>query len=126
MTENRRHLRIREFIDVAWRVEDQGVSGEGLVVNISSSGAFLQTDRVFQPTDNCVLIIEPETEEVPFESKKGKLMWFRRIHTPQERFQLGLQFVEDQEDEKFHQWLEMKINQLGEASDTKILGNRAF
>ena len=92
MIENRRHFRLREFIDVAWKVADQEVSGEGMVVNISSSGLLLQTDRVFRPSDNCVLSIESGAEILPFAAKKGKIMWFRRIHTPQERFQCGIHF----------------------------------
>ena len=47
MFENRRHFRLREFIDVTWKVDELNVSGEGTVVNISSSGLLLQTDRVF-------------------------------------------------------------------------------
>jgi hypothetical protein len=126
MFENRRHFRLREFIDVAWKVTDQEVSGEGLVMNISSSGLLLQTDRIFRPSDNCVLSIESGAEALPFDAKKGKIMWFRRIHTPQERFQCGLQFLTDKTDSNFQKWLEKKVNQLSQAGDAKILGNLAF
>jgi len=113
-------------MDVSWKVADQGISGEGTVVNISSSGLLLQTDRIFELSDNCVLSIESGLEDLPFESKKGKIMWFRRIHTPQERFQCGVQFIKDQRDNEFQQWLEKKVNRLSEASDAKILNNLAF
>jgi hypothetical protein len=125
MFENRRHFRLREFIDVAWKVADQDVSGEGLVVNISSSGLLLQTDKIFRPSDNCVLSIESGSEDLPFGAKKGRIMWFRRIHTPQERFQCGIQFLANT-DSSFQQWLEMKVNRLSEAGDATILGNLAF
>src|SRR5580698_7527037 len=98
MFENRRHFRLREFLDVTWKVGGEEVSGEGTVVNISSSGFLLQTDRVFKPSDNCVLSIESGAEVLPFAAKKGKIMWFRRIHTPQERFQCGVQFLTDKAD----------------------------
>ena len=126
MLENRRHFRLREFLDVTWKVADQDVSGEGTVVNISASGLLLQTDRVFQPSDNCVLSIESGAETLPFSAKKGRLMWFRRIHTPKERFQCGIQFLPDRGDNSFQQWIEKKVNSLSEASDSKILGNLAF
>ena len=126
MFENRRHFRLREFIDVAWKVADQEVSGEGTVVNISTSGFLLQTDRVFRPSDNCVLSIESGVEILPFPPKKGKVMWFKRIHTPQERFQCGVQFLPDKTDDNFQQWLAMKVNKLSEAEDVKILDNFAF
>ena len=126
MFENRRHFRLREYFDVAWKVEDQEVSGEGTVVNISSSGLLLQTDRVFRPTDNCVLSVESGKDVLPFSAKKGKIVWFRRIHTPQERFQCGLQFLGDNTDIDFQKWLEMKVNRLSEAGDAKILSNLAL
>ena len=126
MLENRRHFRLKEFIDITWKLVDQDVSGEGTVVNISTSGLLLQTDRVFKPTDECFLTIESGAETLPFASKKGKMMWFRRIHTPKERFQCGIQFDSESVDNKFKEWLEQKVNQLSEAGDAKILGNMAF
>lgn len=124
--ENRRHFRLREFIDVAWKVADQEISGEGMVVNISTSGLLLQTDRVFSPSDNCVLSIESGAEVLPFAPPKGRIMWFRRIHTPQERLQCGVQFLPDNPGNDFKQWLEMKVNQLSDAGDVKILGHLAY
>jgi Tfp pilus assembly protein PilZ len=128
MLENRRHFRLREFMEVTWRVADQDISGEGLIMNISLSGLLLQTDRVFRPLDNCVLSIEEPkgTELLPFSSKKGKVMWLRRISTPQERFQCGIKFLENYTDQNFKQWLEMKIYRLSQAEGTNILNNLAF
>ena len=126
MLENRRHFRLKEFIDVAWKVAGQEVSGAGTVVNISKSGLLLQTDKVFRPSDNCVLSIESGADTLPFAPKKGRIMWFRRIQTPQERFQCGLQFMEEKTDKDFQQWFEGKVSQLGETVDAKILDNFAF
>jgi len=126
MFENRRHFRLKEFLDVSWKLAGQEVSGEGTVVNISTSGFLLQTDRVFQASDECVLSIDSGVEALPFAAKMGKIMWFRRIHTPQERYQLGVQFLKDKKDDDFQQWLEEKVTRLSEASDAKILGNLAF
>ena len=127
MFENRRHFRLREFLDVTWKVEDQDVSGEGLIVNISKSGLLLLTDKVFKPTENCVVLVESKSEVLPFSSKRGRLMWFKHIFTPQERFQCGIQFLlSDKIDSHFQELLENKINQISEASDAKILGNLAF
>jgi len=123
MFENRRHFRLREFIDVTWKVHNQEDSGEGTVVNISSSGLLLQTDRVFKPSNNCVLSIESGSETLPFAPKKGKMMWFRRIHSPQERFQCGIQFLPGRSDLDFQQWFDGKITQLSQTEDAKILNN---
>jgi hypothetical protein len=126
MLENRRHFRLREFTDVAWKVADQDVSGRGTLVNISFSGMLLRTDQIFRPTDNCFLTVESTAENFPFASKKGKMVWFRRIQAPQECFQCGLQFLGNEADNDFIQRLEMKINRISEAGDANILGNMAF
>jgi len=126
MFENRRHFRLREFIDVTWKVEELKASGEGTIVNISSSGLLLQTDHMFRPADNCVVSIGSGEDILPFGAKKGKIAWFRRIHTPQERLQCGIQFLADDTDIKFEQWLEEKVNRLSDASDARILGNFAY
>jgi len=62
-------------------------------------------------------------ENLPFAAKKGRIIWLRRIRTPQERFQCGIQFLENKADDDFQQWLEGKLKQLGQAGDAKILGN---
>ncbi len=123
MLENRRHFRLREFIDVTWRLEGQEASGEGTVVNISASGLLLQTDRLFRPTDNCILCIESGTEALPFSAKKGTLVWFRHIHTPHERLQCGVEFLGGNKDNDLQQWLAQKVSRLSEAGDATILGN---
>jgi len=126
MLENRRHFRLREFIDVAWKVSGQDISGEGMVVNISTSGLLLQTDRVFMLPDDCVLSIGSGTESLPFSPKNGKIMWSRRIHTPEERLQCGIQFLPDDLDHDFQHWLEKKVHQLSDAVDVKVLSNLAY
>jgi len=122
MYENRRHFRLREFLDVSWKVDNQEDSGEGTVLNISSAGMLLQTDRVFQlPNDNILYIDSADTQELPFTAKKGKIMWFRRIHTPQERYQCGIRFLEDKPDNRLEQWLAMRIDRLSQAADVNVL-----
>ena len=82
----------------------------------------LQTDRVFQPSDDSILSIDSaDTEDLPFAAKKGKIMWFRRIHTPQERYQCGIRFLEDKTDNSFQQWLSTKIDRLSEATNVNVL-----
>ena len=126
MFENRRHFRLREFIDVTWKVDELNVSGEGTVVNISASGLLLQTDHMFRPADDCIVSIGSGTDILPFAAKKGKIAWFRRIHTPQDRLQCGIQFLADEIDFKFDEWLENKVTRLSDASNATILGNLAF
>ena len=126
MLENRRHFRLRELMDVTWKLAGQDVSGEGTIVNISASGMLLQTDKVFKPSDNCVVSIDSGEQKLPFGPKKGKIVWFRRIHAPHERYQCGVQFLPDRIDRSFQQWFDGKVKQLSEAADANILGNLAF
>jgi hypothetical protein len=46
----------------------------------------------------------------------------RRIHTPQERYQCGIRFLEDKVDNSLQQWLSNKIEQLSQAGDVNVLG----
>lgn len=123
--DNRRHFRLKEFVDINWKVGHQAEEGEGTILNISSSGALLQTDKVFTPSDNCVMsIAAPYGESLPFSPKKAKVMWFRRVHTPQERYQCGVQFLETGGyDKDFQQWLEERVTKLSEAANANILNN---
>ncbi len=127
MFENRRHFRLKHHFDVNWNVESQADSGEGTVLNVSLSGLFLQTDKTFKPSDNCVMSIKVDAQDgLPFVEKKGKLMWFRRINTPQERYQCGIQFIDQDSDLKFQQWMENQVTQLSEAANVSILSNRVW
>ncbi len=124
MLENRRHFRLKQYFDVNWKVNGQDDVGEGTIFNISSSGLLLQTDKVFKPSDNCIMSVEVIPGSVrPFTIKKGKVMWFRRIRTPQERYQCGIQFLDKSFDKEFQQWLDEEVTRLGEASNVNVLSN---
>lgn len=74
-----------------------------------------------------MLSIESATNDLPFSSKKGKIVWFERIHTPNERYRCGLEFVsQESEDDPFKHWLQERVDRLSEAGDANILGNLAF
>ena len=126
MEENRRHFRLREFLDVNWSLADQGISGEGTVVNISMSGLLLQTDRFFAPLENAILSIGSEMENLPFIPKKGKIVWSRQIRAPKERLLCGVEFLNDNSDNSFQEWYQEKVTRLSEAGNANILSNLAF
>lgn len=123
--ENRRHFRLRRIIDVDWYVGDYKAEGQGVVLNISQSGALLYTDKVFRPQDkNEVLIAPASKEQLNFAPKKGKVVWLRRIDAPEPRFQCGIEFLStEQEDRRFRDWLNEEVLKLGEASNINILNN---
>ena len=126
MLNNRRHFRLKHHMDVDWEVSGQADAGHGSVLNLSLSGAFLQTDKVFKPTDHCVISLKAQdTANAPFIEKQGKLMWFRRIQTPHERYQCGIQFLNSEGDAAYAQWIENQIKQLSETSNMNILSNLA-
>ncbi|MBF0510927.1 MAG: PilZ domain-containing protein [Candidatus Omnitrophica bacterium] len=127
MYENRRHLRLREFLDVTWKVEGEEISGEGVVMNISKSGVLLQTDKTFRPPEKCVLSLESRQDDQLFSHKKAKMMWFRRIQgAKQPRFQCGLEFLTGGKDQPFQEWLQMKTDSLSNAQDVNILAHLAL
>jgi len=123
MDETRRHVRLKESIDVTWRIEAQHVSGTGVLINISSSGFLLQTDRLFRPSDDCILSIKPVSPSLSFAPKRGKIKWLKRIHTPKDRYQCGVEFLPDAMDRDFQGWLNTKVEELGQIQNMNILSN---
>src|SRR4051794_31070063 len=116
--ETRRHLRIRQPMNVTWSMPGENIAGQGQILNISSSGLLLQIDGSFKPLDHCVLSIDPtidEEEKPPFLNKKGKVVWFRRIQTSKYTYQCGLEFLQEQRmDGDLVDWLENKTAQLAQ------------
>jgi hypothetical protein len=127
--ETRRHLRIRQLMDVTWSMPGEDLAGQGLIVNISNSGLLLQIDNSFKPLDQCVLAVDPaleDEEKPPFLSKKGKVVWFRRINTSRYTYQCGLEFLrEPRMDNDLLSWIEHKTAQLSQTMNVSILNNYA-
>ena len=125
MPDTRRHLRLRQHMDVHWDLDGGGVSGEGTILNISVSGAFLQTDRVFQVSDQSVLSLsfELEGQDVPT-AKQGRIVWFRRINTPGPRYQCGVEFIgKGTGIGQLEHWVNEKVTAIAAAGDANILNN---
>ncbi|MBI3602126.1 MAG: PilZ domain-containing protein [Candidatus Omnitrophica bacterium] len=126
MLENRRHLRIRQLMDVTWNMPGEDLAGQGQIINISASGIFLQIDSSFRPLDKCVLSIDPEIsqEKPPFLTKKGRVVWFRKIQSPHYSYQCGLEFLKEHIfDQTLSDWLETKTTQLAQTMNVNILNN---
>lgn len=127
MLENRRHLRIRQPMDVTWSVPGEDITGQGQITNISSSGLLLQIDSSFKPLDKCILSIDPEfseEEKNPFLNKKGKVVWFRKIQNPRYSYQCGVEFLRDQMiSNELDDWLETKTAELAQTTNPNILNN---
>lgn len=115
-------------MDVRWNMPGESVSGQGQVVNISSSGLLLQMDSRFKPSDDCVVALDAPVHEraFPFSNKKGKVVWFRRIDTTRFKYQCGVEFLEDKSDgQDVKHWVDARINELSQTADANILNNYA-
>ena len=121
MLENRRHFRVREILDIQWSVEGQEAKGEGKILNLSTSGILLQTDKVFKISQECVVSVS--TPEGPLALKKGKVVWFRKI-ADGKKYVLGIEFLKKVAyDKSLNDWVEGKITLLAQAGDAKIINN---
>ena len=94
MTSGRQHFRIKDNLSVRWSVEE-GVTGEGIVLDISINGIQLITDKSFDPSENCVFTIEPpEGGQLPFGPKKAVMRWFQKVMKNNiECIVCGLEFI---------------------------------
>ena len=127
MPDTRRHLRLRQHMDVHWDLDGTDVSGGGMILNISLSGVFLQTDKVFEVPDESVLSLSfaLEGQELPLTEKQGRIVWFRRVNTPEPSYQCGVHFVrkEADSDGRLEHWLKAKMKAITEAGDANVLNN---
>ena len=126
--ESRRHLRIRQPMDVTWSMPGEDITGRGQILNISSSGLLLQIDDSFKPLDHCILSVDPKIDEerLPFLNKKGKVVWFRRIQNSKYTYQCGLEFLKEHKlDNDLFDWIERKTAQLAQTMSANILNNYA-
>ena len=127
MLENRRHLRIRERLDITWNVPGEDIAGQGQVLNISSSGMLLQIDNSFKTLSQCVISVDPEFSEEeasPFINKKGKVVWFRKTQNPHYNYQCGVEFMNSLgTDDGLLSWIEKKTSGLSQAMSANILNN---
>jgi hypothetical protein len=94
MSGGRQHFRIKDNFSVRWSIKD-GISGEGIVLDISTNGIKLITDKSFDPPDECVLNIESSTGgQLPFGTKKAVIKWFQKVMKGKvECIVCGLEFI---------------------------------
>jgi hypothetical protein len=125
MIENRRHFRLRDYFDVDWKVDQIPESGDGYLLNISLSGALLQTNQYFRPSDKCVIEIKPmEGCALPITIKKGQIVWYRRTGAKGDKCQCGVKFLGEADlDKKFNDWLQQKMDEISETANVNILNN---
>ncbi len=125
MYENRRHLRFREIIDVRWAILGTDISGEGQLLNISSSGLKLVTDARFDPNQRGLLYIDAHGQvPLKFGAKKGKVIWVERLPDNKPGYLCGIEFASDKGwDKILSDWINNKTEELGQTGDAKILNN---
>ena len=127
MLENRRHMRIRGITDIRWAVLGTDDSGEGKVHNVSASGLSFQTDGKFNPKHQGDVFIDALGQDpLAFGSKKGKLVWMRRMPEGRQGYQCGIEFTRDGLDKRLNDWLNLKTEELAQAMDANILNHYIF
>lgn len=122
MLENRRHMRIREVADVRWTVLGSEILGEGKVLNISSSGLLLVTDKNYTPYVRGKLYVDaPGVEPLAFGPKKGRVVWTRKVDNGS-GFVCGIEFDRDMPfDSRLDSWLNQKSDELSQTTNANIL-----
>ena len=94
MSGGRQHCRIKDNLPVRWGIEG-GISGEGIVLDISATGIQLITDKSFDPPNECVFTIGPPMGgQLPFGPKRAIMRWFQKVMKSKvECVVCGLEFV---------------------------------
>jgi len=117
---DRKSFRIRKQFDVAWSVPEQGLEGEGLILNISLTGMLFVTDRLFDPKHG--LSMGFSVEQVSSFPLKGDLVWFRRVGEGGTHYQCGVKFSKESScSPQWVKWMEGNILKLADVEDSRIL-----
>ncbi len=124
MLENRRHLRIREIFDIRWAILGTELTGEGKVLNVSTSGFQLQLDGKFDPRRSGLLYIDGHDEKpLDFGSKRCKIVWLRRLEN-KTGFVCGVEFLKNTpRDKALDDWISRKTEDLAQTTNANILIN---
>ncbi len=97
LNEARRSLRVKENLPVRWRIQDGYESGEGKVLNISTTGVLLQTRKDFAPMEKTVFALESlGAVNGHFLPKQGRLVWSKTSGFRNNRI-CGLEFIQPEE-----------------------------
>jgi hypothetical protein len=113
-------------MDITWNMPGEDMAGRGKIVNISNSGVLLELDNSYKPLDHSVLAIDADIqdEKPPFMSKKGKVVWYRKIQHPKYSYICGVEFLKDFAfDRDLNNWIDQKTEELSKATNTNILNN---
>jgi archaellum component FlaC len=93
--EQRQSFRIKENVPVRWQIKDSRLSGEGRVLDISSSGMLFEAHTPFPPIDRCVFLVENMQKRQPqFVPAMGRLVWSKRKRFQGNKFLCGVEFIE--------------------------------
>ncbi len=97
MFEGRRNVRIKDNIRVRWQMEKHFMTGEGTIVELSAHGLQLVLDKIFEPPQGCVFLIEPLIGAgESFGPKRLKIVWFKKVTGKKKEFiKCGGEFVQE-------------------------------
>ena len=96
VTEMRRGLRIKESLPVRWSTPE-GETGEGKILNISTSGLLLDTNKDFSPVEQARFSLESlGLSNGHFLPQEGRLVWSKSQGARNNRL-CGIEFVQPEE-----------------------------
>ncbi len=125
--EARSNLRIKEHLDVTWRVQDSDLESPGRIFNISTSGLLLEAKQKFSPLPGNIFKINSFLHgKDNFLPHEGRLVWSQKIN--QDRVLCGLEFVEPDETviSKLRERIQRKIMESTNNRKIKSLAGTAL
>ena len=126
INEARRGLRVKDNVPVRWSIKDGYDSGEGKVINISTSGLLLLTKKDFSPMENSVVALESFGESNGhFLPREGRLVW-SKSRGPRNNRICGIEFIQPEEKviSNLRERVQKGITQVANARRTRsIIGS---
>ena len=105
--DSRKHRRSATEIPVRWSVDAQGVGGDGVLLDISVTGARLRIAQRLQWTAGATFALS--ASDVPMLPPEARLRWFRCLDRRNSLFLCGLLFSEHVNANTWADWLASEL-----------------
>lgn len=79
---------------IAWSMQNNGQRGKAKIRNISVSGMQMETDKLLDPYEQCVLSFDSDLGMKNYIPKTGRLVWYKKNRWRKDRYLCGVKFVE--------------------------------
>ena len=92
--ESRRHVRVRESARLLWHVKENGLVGQGRILNISASGMRAELTSVSALPDQSIFYFDSNLNNANYIPEAGRLVWRQKKRFSADKYICGFEFTD--------------------------------